>query len=196
MLDRFLAYLKPFLPLDDAFRARLERDLELVELPRGEHLLRDGQRCDHIGFVLDGLLRAYYLKDGEEICSRFIPENHICFSVIPFYTRRPGYEYLETLEPTTMVRIHYDTLERIYADFPAFNVVTRKWTEHYCGMSEQRLFLLRRQTAEERYQSFLSLYPTILQRVPQKYIASFLGMTTETLSRVRRRWAQGGGTAG
>ena len=191
MLTRFLQYIEQLIPVSDALRTRLERDLEITETPKGTVVLKDGQRCDHIAFVLEGLLRAYYLKDGEEICSRFMPENHICFSVIPFYTRRPGYEYIETLEATTMARIHYDALEQIYSDFPEFNVVTRKWTEHYCGMSEQRLFLLRRQTAEERYQSFLQLYPTIIQRVPQKYIATFLGMTTETLSRVRKKWSEG-----
>ena len=190
MLVRFIKYIEQLIPVSEILRARLERDLEITEIPKGAVILRDGQRCDHIAFVLDGLLRAYYLKDGEEICSRFIPGNHICFSVISFYTRRPGYEYIETLEPTTMVRIHYDALEQLYRDFPEFNFVTRKWTEHYCGMSEQRLFLLRRQTAEERYQSFLQLYPTIIQRVPQKYIATFLGMTTETLSRVRKKWSE------
>ena len=187
MFAKFIQHINQLTPISDALRDRLEQDLEIVEVPRSEVILKDGQRCDYIAFVLDGLLRAYYLKDGEEICSRFIPENHICFSVISFYTRKPSYEYIDALEATTMVRVHFSKLERIYTDFPEFNFVTRRWTEHYCSMSEQRLYLLRRQTAEERYQSFLTLYPTLMQRVPLKYIATYLGMNTETISRIRKK---------
>ena len=187
MLSRFILYIDQLIPLSADLRERLEHDLEIVEIPKNEIILKDRQRCDHIAFVLEGLLGAYYMKDEERVFSRFIPENHICFSVISFYTRKPGYEYIVALEPTVMARIHFDALERIYKDFPEFNYVTRKWTEHYCSMSEQRLFLLRRQTTEERYQSFLEIYPTLIRRVPLKYIATFLGMNTETLSRIRKK---------
>ena len=191
MLAQFINHISQIIPLSIELQQRLEHDLEIVEVPKHDIILKEGQRCDHVSFVLEGLLRAYYLKDGEEICSRFIAENHICFSVISFYTRKPSYEFIEALEYSVLARIRYEALERLYTDFPEFNFVSRKWTEHYCSMSEQRLFLLRRQTTEERYHSFVEIYPTLLQRVPLKYIASYLGMTTETVSRIRKKLSRG-----
>lgn len=193
MLSRFLQYINNLIPLSDALKERLESRLEIIPIRRNEVILKAGQRCDHISFVLSGLFRTYYLKDGEEICSRFIPENQICFSVISFYTRKPSYEFIAAIESSTLARIHSDDLEKIYLDFPEFNYVTRKWTEHYCSMSEQRLLLLRGQSTEERYNLFLDMYPGLSNRVPVKYIATFLGMNTETLSRVRKKMSKHAG---
>jgi len=187
MLAPFINYINTIYPVSDSLKERLYSELEIVELPKRHCILNEGQRSDHISFVLSGLLRAYYLKGDTEICSRFMPENHICFSVISFYTRRPGYEYIETLEPTLMAQIHYDKLQKIYREHIEFNYVTRIWTEHYCSMSEQRLFLLRRQSAEDRYLFFLENYPSLIQRLPLTYIASYLGMNLETLSRIRKK---------
>ena len=189
MLSPFINFIDCVHPVSEALKERLLNDLEIIELPKRHCILKEGQRNDHISFVMSGLLRAYYMKDDADICSRFMPENHICFSVISFYTRKPGYEYIETLEPTLLAQIHYDKLQKIYRDHIEFNYVTRIWTEHYCSMSEQRLYLLRRQNAEDRYLFFLENYPTLLQRLPLTYIASYLGMKLETLSRVRKKLA-------
>jgi CRP/FNR family transcriptional regulator, anaerobic regulatory protein len=189
MLTGFMNYVGGIIPLSTELKDRLESDLQIVEIGKQDIILKDRQRCDHISFVLKGLLRTYYLKDNEEICSRFVSENHVCVSIISFFTRKPGNEYIQALEPTILARIHFDALERIYRDFPEFNIVSRKWTEHYCCMSEQRQSLLRRQSAEERYRSFLELYPDLTQRIALKYIATFLGMNTETLSRIRKKWS-------
>jgi len=187
MLASFIDYINSVYPVSDSLRDRLLNELEIIELPKRHCILKEGQRSDYISFVLSGLLRAYYLKESTEICSRFMPENHICFSVISFYTRKPGNEYIETLEPTVMAQIHHDKLQKIYREHLEFNYVTRIWTEHYCSMSEQRLYLLRGQSAEDRYLFFLEHYPSLLQRVPLTYIASYLGMNLETLSRMRKK---------
>lgn len=187
MLEQFVKHITNIYPISDALKERLENELEIVELPKRAHILKDGERCGHIAFVLQGLLRAYYIKDDEEVCSRFMHENHICFSVISFYTQKPGYEYIETLEPTVLARISFDQLQRIYKEHIEFNFVTRVWTEHYCSMTEQRLYSLRKQTTEERYRFFTENFPTLVNRVPLKYIASYLGMNMETISRIRKK---------
>jgi len=182
-----MQHISTIYPASDELKLRLERELEIVELPKRTMILREGQRNDHISFVLSGLLRAYYINNDEEVCSRFMPENHICFSVISFYTRKPGYEFIETVEPTVLARIHYDQLQQIYRDHMEFNFVSRVWTEHYCSMTEQRLYVLRRQSAEQRYLFFLENYPGLANRLPLKYIASYLGMNLETISRIRKK---------
>jgi CRP-like cAMP-binding protein len=152
-------------------------------------LLRDGQTCNYIWVVITGLLRMYYIKDGDEVCSRFMEQTHMAMSIKSFYSRQPGYEYIETLEPCVLARIHKDELEKIYREYDEFNYIARVITEQYFIRSEERLFLLRKKSAEERYLYFLETYPQMVQRVPLTYIASYLGLTLETLSRIRKKLA-------
>jgi CRP/FNR family transcriptional regulator, anaerobic regulatory protein len=187
----FIKGINKIFPLSDDQKIAIERYYEIIELPRKTELLRAGQTSDFVYFVINGLVRTYYIKDDEEICSRFMTEQHIVLSVNSFYTRKPGYEFIETVEDCTLARIHYDMLQKIYTEHIEFNYIARVWTEHYCSMSEERLFLLRKQNAKERYMFFLDNYPALLQRLPLKYIASYLGMNMETLSRVRKQISTG-----
>jgi CRP/FNR family transcriptional regulator, anaerobic regulatory protein len=186
MLDTFLQRLQGIYPVSQGLAETIEQ-FEIIEVPKGTELLREGQRQDFVWIVIKGLLRTYYIRDGEEICSRFNAEDQIVLSVASFYNRSIGYEFVETLEDCVLARVHHDTLERIYKDYPEFNYHARVLTEYYFTLSEQRLYLLRRQSAEERYRYFMEHYPEWLQRVPLKYIATFLGMNLETLSRIRKK---------
>lgn len=188
MLDAFIARLQGIRPMSATLEARL-RQLEIVTRPKGTLLLREGQREDYAWVILKGLIRSYYIKDEEEISSRFNQENQVVISVVSFYSRVPGYEFVETLEDCVLARIHYDELQEMYRTFPEFNYHARILTEYYFTLSEQRLYLLRKQKAESRYRYFLEHYPEWLQRVPLRFIASFLGMNLETLSRIRSRMA-------
>ena len=189
MLSPLIDFMHQIRPISAPLKAVLEEKLELVALPKKTLLLKEGQTCNHIHVVLSGLLRMYYIKDGEEICSRFIDESLMAISVKSFYTRTAGYEYIETLEPCVLARIHRDDLERIYQQFDEFNYIARVITEQYFIKSEERLYLLRKQSAEERYRYFMDKYPHLLQRVPLMHIATYLGLTIETLSRMRKKVA-------
>jgi CRP-like cAMP-binding protein len=186
MLEAFIQRLRGFHPVSADLEQTI-RGLEIVEVPRNTILLREGQREDFAWVIIKGLIRSYYIKDGEEICSRFNQEDQVVLSVASFYSRTPGYEFVETLEDSIMARVHYDKLQEIYRAHPEFNFHVRVLTEYYFTLSEQRLYLLRKQSAEERYRFFMDHYPEWLQRVPLKYIATFLGMNLETLSRIRRK---------
>lgn len=187
MLTNFFNHIGKIYPISGELKEDLESLLEVVEVDKGEQILREGQRSDHIYIVLKGLLRSYYIKDGMEICSRFMQEEHIVISVGSFYARKAGYEYIEATEPSVLGRIHYNELQKIYAKHIEFNYIARVLTEHYFSLSEERLYLLRKQSAEERYLFFLQNYPDLLMRVPLKHIATFLGMSLETLSRIRKK---------
>ena len=187
MLHDFLAHLDEIRTLSDPLKERLLKDLEVIEVPKKELLLRDGERADYLYVVLSGMLRSYYIRDGVEITNRFMREHHIVVSVNSFYLRRPGYEFIESMEPSVLARIHYQTLQELYKDFIEFNYTARVLTEHYFSSSEERLYLLRKQKAEDRYLFFMEHYPELLNRVPLGNIASFLGMNLETLSRIRRK---------
>lgn len=191
MLHDFLRHINTIYPVSDGLRDGLMQQTEFMEIPRRTHLLREGQRADHAWMILQGLMRAYYLKDGQEVCSSFMQEKQLVISVNSFYSRQPGYEFIETLEDTLVVRLHYDQLQRLLKAHMEFNFIVRVLTERYTMLSEERLFLLRKQTAEERYLHVLEHDPELLHRVPLKYIATFLGMNLETLSRIRKKLSAG-----
>jgi CRP-like cAMP-binding protein len=177
-------------PLNEAMRERLLEIAQVKEYPKKTILLREGQTSDHAWFVLKGLSRAYYISDGKEITSRFMDEGFIITSWLSFYTRKPGDEFIETLEDSTLASLHHRDIEKMYRDILEFNVIGRKLTEFFFFLSEQRTQMLRKHTAEEKYNFFMNQHPDLLQRVPLKYVATYLGMNEETLSRVRSRVAR------
>jgi CRP-like cAMP-binding protein len=112
-------------------------------------------------------------------------EGDLIVSVRSFYTRRPGYEYVQALEDTTVSFVHYDDLQTLYKEFVEFNIIGRVLTEKYYILSEDRLFSMRKQKAQERFIFFMENHAELMQRLPRKYIASYLGITEETLSRIK-----------
>lgn len=187
MLEALFKYMNTIRPLSDELKEVLSENLEIIEVPKKQLILREGQTCDYIYVVIKGLLRRYYIKDGQEVCALFMDEERMAVSVNSFYNRTPGYEYIETLEPSILARIHFNRLQKIYNDCDEFNYIARVITEQYFIRTEERLYLLRKQSAEERYVFFAEHYPHFLQRVPLQYIASYLGITLETLSRIRKK---------
>lgn len=179
--------------LSNEMKERLTTITQIKTFPKNHIILKEGETANYACFVLNGLARAYYVIDGKTITSRFMAEDFMITSWISFYTRKPGYEYIEMLEESTMACIHYNDVEALYRDLPDFNIVGRKLISYFFFLAEQRTYMLRKHTAEEKYHSFLEQHPDLLQRVPLKYIATYLGMSEETLSRVRGKAARGKG---
>jgi CRP-like cAMP-binding protein len=174
-------------PFGDEFRNLLEEHFEVITVPKNHVLLKEGQVSNHLFVVLTGALRYYYMKDGEEVSALFIEEGGLSASISSFFPRKPSSEFIETLEPCTIARIHHDHLQRIYHTNTESNFIARVLTEQFLVVSVERLLLLRKNSAEERYTSFCEQHPELLQRVPLKHIASYLGLTIETLSRIRAK---------
>ncbi len=190
MLDKLFGYMNTIRPISEELKEVLTMNLEIIELPKKHLLLKEGETSDYIYVVIKGILRMYYLKDEIEVCSRFMEENRMAMSVNSFYSRTPGYEYIETLEPCILARISYERLHKIYNKHDEFNYIARCITEAYFIRSEERLYLIRKKSAKERYLYLSERYPEILQRVPLTYIASYLNLTLETISRVRKNITQ------
>lgn len=168
-------------PLESALRQMLRR----YELPRRNWLLKPGQVSERLYFIEKGVVRGYYLKEGREVTSWFMKEADFIISIVSFYSRQPAQEYIELLEDSVLWSITYDQLQLLYDTFPEFNKVGRLLTERYYLLSEQRAQNLRMQLARERYTQLLTDFPDIFRRVPLKYIASHLGLSPETVSRLR-----------
>lgn len=173
-------------PLSDSLKGHLRQVIREKQLARGEHLLLKGQTCEFMSFVESGLLRCYNVKDDKQICTWFMREGDLTTSVDSFYGQVPSLENVQAIEHTHIYYITYKELQYIYDNFMEFNYNGRVLTQYYYRLSERRSFSIRMQSAGERYQYLLDNHPELIRRVPNKYLASYLGMDPSTLSRAKR----------
>jgi CRP-like cAMP-binding protein len=188
MVEEMIEKLNSLSPMNEALCNRIRTLAKTATYQAGDLILKEGQVCKKACLVVSGITRSYYLNDGVDITSRFMEEGYIVTSWPSYYTQKPGNEFIEALEDTTMACLHYNDIQQLYIDFPEFNINGRRQTEYAFYLSEQRTLLLRKHTAEEKYKYFFHHHPALLQRVSLKHIATYLGMSEETLSRVRSKF--------
>ena len=186
-MDRLMDFLHTIYPMSDGLQEHLQRILKLQRLAKNDYLLKVGQVSDKVYFVESGLVRCYYLKNKREICSSFMKEGDVTFSVESFYTQTPSHEAIQAIEDTTVYYITYTILQRIYREFPEFNFTGRVLTEHYYTLSEQRIRALWMQKSTERYDYLIAHEPELVKRVPVKYLASYLGLNGNYLSTIKSK---------
>lgn len=184
-MEDLLDYLNSVNKLKKASIDFLSQNLKEIEIPKKEFVLTEGHICRHIYFIKTGLLRSYHWHSGNEISSAFLKEGDLALSVKSFFNQSISRENIQALEDCSLFVLSYDELQFAYNSFPDFNSLGRILTEKYYQLSEQSLFSLRMHTAREKYLLLLKHFPQIAQRVPLKYIASYLSITQETLSRIR-----------
>ncbi|HEX4875495.1 MAG TPA: Crp/Fnr family transcriptional regulator [Chitinophagaceae bacterium] len=188
MIEPLIDRLNSLNPMSDELTQRVRSVTRVIEYPADSYILEDGQTCSRACMIEKGLARSYYINDGKEITSRFMDEGFIITSWISYYTQKPGNEFIQAVEDCTLLCIEYADIQRIYKEFPEFNIIGRRQTEYAFYQAELRTQMLRKHTAEEKYRFFLDQHPSLLQRISLKHIATYLGMNEETLSRVRSRF--------
>jgi len=186
-MEELLLYLNSIYPLSNALKDHLLNILETTELPKKSYLLKAGHICRNICFVQKGLLRCFYLKNNREVCSWFMKERDVIVSVESFFYQRESFESIQAIEDCTLFCIEHAQLEYIYRNFPEFNFIGRVLLQKYYTLSEQRLYSLRMQRSLERYVYLYEHFPELILRVPSKHLASYLGISEETLSRIRSK---------
>ena len=186
-MEQLLKFLNSVYPLSNDLINYLMQNLESKMLKKKEMLLEKGRICKNIFFIEKGLIRCFYLLNEKEVSSWFMKEGDVIISVESFFKQVPSYESIQALEDCTVYYVSYEQLMHAYVTFVEFNFVGRILTEKYYTLCEQRLYSLRMHKAAERYNDLLQNDPEIIQRVPSKYIASYLGISLETLSRVKSK---------
>ena len=163
----------------------LENILVPMKFPKGARILDEGQVCRSIYWVVKGLIRQFYFKNNKELTEYMATENTICMSIESLFHEAPSRQIIQALEPTILFAIPMHELEAAAIKSVNIQMLYRKILEESLIISQQRADMLRFESAQDRYQKLVKNSPQLVLRAPLVYIASYLQMTPETLSRVR-----------
>lgn len=188
MFTQIKAYYKSLVPgLQEEGWNKLQERFTIQQLKKGELLVRNGEICRQVSFINKGLVRLFYLVDGKEISTGFVAENEYVSEYESFLTTQPSSGNIDALEDCELVNLSYNDMQAMYQLNPVFEIFGRKIAEILFIMISSQTTRLLTMTPEERYQSVIQNHPFIIQRVPQYMIASFIGITPEHLSRLRKK---------
>ena len=167
----------------------LEKEINLaskkVSILKGKTMVDIDERCNHLYFIEKGLLRGYYFDEDKEITNWFAQENEFATCFYSFISKEPSLETIQTLEDCQLIQLSYTALQNLYTRFPETECIGRLITENYYMKLEGRMLSLQFKTAKERYENLFDKNPSLLQRASLGQIATYLGITQETLSRIR-----------
>lgn len=186
--ESLLAMLNSIYPMSEALTKDIIDISEIVAVNKKTVLLTAGKTSNTIYFIVRGAARVYYMdKKDDEVTSWFLFEGELLISVFSFFAGEPGFEFIETLEDCILISLNREKLNEFYTKHLEFNFIGRKLTEYYYIKSEKQTNDFRMLSAKERYEQLLATNPQLIQRVALGYIASFLGVSQETLSRIRKQ---------
>src|SRR3954468_20784331 len=182
----FLRYIQKFIVISqEEFDHHIQPYISIRKYGKKQRITEAGQVENHFNFVVRGLARKYYKKGTEEINTQISFEGHILHSQESFHSRIPSEYVVEAIEPTTLVSITYDDLEKIYARSQRMEHLGRLIITHTMVLKDRWQIQLVMHTPRERFIYFVNRNPELLQRVPQKYLASYLNIKPETFSRFK-----------
>ena len=185
LTTNFRNYLNNFIPMnDETFNLSLDY-LDVIRLKKNDYFITEGNVCKSIAFINSGILRIFYVKDGTEINTCFCLENSLTSSFDSFINQTPSKDNIQALENSELVTLSYENLLKIYELSSDWQKVSRLLTEKECLRLSDRLTSMSFETAREKYLNLMEAQPKIIQRVSIQHIASFLGISRETLSRIR-----------
>lgn len=165
--------------LTNAFRLRAYDKKKVI--------ITETQNSESVFFIIKGLIRIYYNKSDKEITTWFLSENDFFMSAYHVFTKNDNYSNYETLEETIVLESTYEEMEYIYSKYSILEHLGRKLVEAYYSRFMIDTYNVMFLSAEERYEIFLKEYSSIFERVSLKHIASYLGISQETLSRIRAK---------
>ena len=177
--------LSEIIPLSDSLKIELRKISKIKSLKKNEYLLNYNENCNYLSYVNNGALRGFYFHEEKEITNWFSLEGDFATSFYPFISRTKSYETIQALEDSNLTCIAYEDLQKLYSTFPETERIGRIILEEYYSKLEERLINIQFKSAKERYNQLMTNRPKIIQRVALGHLASYLGITQETLSRIR-----------
>lgn len=186
--DLFFGKVGELSALSAADKALVVPYLKVKRLKKEQYFIREGRLASEAGLVLQGALRQFYHRDGEEKTSYFFFEGHFISAYISCITGKPSLVSIEALTDVDYIAVPYEKLLKAYAASMAWQRFGRLIAEYQVVGLEQRMATLLFESPEERYRQLLSGGRNkIIERIPQQYIANYLGITPVSMSRIRKR---------
>ena len=158
---------------------------ETNQYNKGTILLRQGEVCNHLYFMEEGICRYYSLKDGNDITTWFSFKNEFVTSFTSFFPRDPSYENIEVTTPSELHSLSYASLQKLKEQSNEVEKIINHFIVDYTLQLERRLFSIQNHTATEKYTTILKHDARLVNQIPGKHLASYLGVSRETLSRIR-----------
>ncbi len=184
-MEALFQYFKKYNPLSKEAEQAIAGISTKLFIKKNQDLQPIGKTCRTIYFLNKGVARIYYLKDGIDITENFFFENTIIARVESLLTGKPSRKAIQVLEDAEIIGINADMLFALYDKFPEIERLFRKIFEAAYVDTVNRIESIQFHTAEERYKALLHEAPGVLKRIPLKYVASYLGITQVSLSRIR-----------
>jgi CRP-like cAMP-binding protein len=189
-LDHVFAYLQRFMEIGREDFDRLTPFLELRVFDKKAILVSEGEIDNYANIVMKGMVRKYIVSKRGEATIQLATEGHIVQSEISFHTRKPSDVVLETLEPTVLISIHYDIMQQALDLIPGAERLARAIVTQMFIKKDMRYFDQLKMSTRERFLAYVQNHPHMLQRVPQKILASYLNIKPETFSRLKHLMRQ------
>jgi len=176
---------KNYAPLTFECKKELITNIKIRSFEKGEIIVREGQYADKVYFIVEGCGRAYYLKGEKDITDWFAFEHEFISSIVSFFGNKPSPHFVEMVEKSIVLEVSKESIEHLSNKYHDFEKLIRVVVTQVMLSQQERISSILFQTADQRYKQILSIHPDIINKFPLKHIASYLGMTLETLSRVR-----------
>lgn len=185
MLEVLRQFVSGYAALNPEDFSLLAEKVKVRSFEKREMLLRPGEVEEYMSFVIRGLCRMYFYKGRSEVILNLAKEKELISSSSSFLSGAPSNYYIETLEPTTLLSITRDDLEKVYRQNSRIERLGREMITHFVLEKEEWEHACMRLDTRERFLQFVERNPELVQRVPQKYLASYLNMKPETFSRLK-----------
>ncbi|RLD76375.1 MAG: Crp/Fnr family transcriptional regulator [Bacteroidetes bacterium] len=164
----------------------IHKRVQPLKLKRNQYFVEEGKIANHMAFIAKGYLRIYFNHEGEE-STRDIPSvNSFTTAFASFITRKPSFEVVRAITDCELFLIHRNDLNELYQKSAVLQQIGRRIMEEMFVRMQKRMYSLLTQNAEDRYRTLLKEKPDFIQNIPLQYIASYLGITSQSLSRLRR----------
>lgn len=189
-IELLIKHLNDYLPLNNQEIEELKARTKMRSIKRRQFILQDGDICRHYNFVAQGCFKMYYVDTkGNEHNIQFAAENDWITDIGSFHSEKPSKLYIEAVEPSQVIQIEKPDLLFFYTNHPKFNRTFRVIMEDKFVELQNRLLQNISFTAQEKYLNFLQYYSNLSNRLPNTQIASYLGITPEFLSKIRKNLA-------
>lgn len=189
--QQLFAYIQAVLPMERHICEQIVQSFSFKEVSKNEFYLTEGHVSNEYCFLLEGFMRSYtHDVDGNEVTTGFFASQQVVIDIASFFKRIPAQENIQTLSPCKVLYVNFEQIQFLFHSIPQFREFGRTVLVNFNVQLRQRMLSMIQQTAEQRYASLLKNNGTIFQNAPLKYIASYLGLTDTSLSRIRKEFSK------